>query len=187
MRSQLSLSRVALAVFFLLLYACANEAERAGVKREGKNQKPISLIIDDFDEPSRAREYEPFRGEKVRSWEGYGIYLERANVLLKRVPVGGKDSALEIRFDFPTWGWLSVRKEFETVVDLSSYTGLVIEVQPEQVQNTQFRITLSDAMDQEHAQVHGADEMWWFDAPTELLSQRETVKSKLPLKTSTWR
>ncbi len=176
----------AFAVFLLLyLYGCGEtveEAERGEEAQKPENQKPISKVVDDFDGLGRVREYKSFRGETVKSWEGYGIYFEEAEVDLRRIPVAANDLALEVQFDLFNWGnWLSIRRELGVVVDLSGYDGLELEVQAEQVQNAQLRITLSDVESQDDAQVHGADEMWWFEAPEEFLSQQgKSVILKAP-------
>ncbi|HEX3553490.1 MAG TPA: hypothetical protein VIA62_09705 [Thermoanaerobaculia bacterium] len=130
--------------------------------------------IDHFDAPLPLRLYQPFHGETVRNWEGYGIYFEKADVNLRRLPMGRGKSALQISYNLPplfSWGnWFTIRREFESAIDLHEYAGLAIQVQAESVANTRFRLTLTDVATANDVAKHGADEMWWYDAPPDFLA-----------------
>ena len=132
------------------------------------------LHLDHFDGPQAPRQYSPYHGETVRSWQGYGIYYEKAQAELQFVPIKRGKQALRITYDLPPhldWGnWLSVRRELGRLTDLHQYEGLVLDVRTEAATNTQFRITLTDVANPQDASKHGADEMWWYDAPAGFLT-----------------
>ena len=129
--------------------------------------------LDHFDAARPVREYQPYHGEVATSWGGYGIYYEKAKVRLRFIPTRGPKGELRISYSLPPhldWGnWLSVRRELAKIHDLSGYDGLALEVRTEAAANTRFRITLTDVKKDEDFATHGADEMWWFDAPADLL------------------
>jgi hypothetical protein len=130
--------------------------------------------LDHFDAARPVRAYQPYHGEVATSWGGYGIYYEKAKVHLRFIPTRGPKGVLRLSYSLPPyldWGnWLSVRRELATIHDLSGYEGLALEVRTEAATNTRFRITLADVTKVEDFAKHGADEMWWFDAPADFLT-----------------
>lgn len=144
-------------------------------------QNNADLHIDHFDAPSPSRVYRSYHGETVKVWGGYGIYFEKAKVDLQHVPATGAKKALSISYRLPPyfdWGnWLSVRREFERPLDLRNYKGLKLSVRTESAENTRFRITLTDVKDDRDVSIHGADELWWFDAPATLLTPGTGVQT----------
>ncbi len=133
------------------------------------------LHLDHFDAPAPPRVYSSYYGETVIPWKGYGIYYEKARVQLRHVPVVSQaKQALRIAYTLPPhldWGnWLSIRREFESLQDLHEYEGLALEVRTESAVNSQFRITLTDVTRSQDAHKHGADELWWYDAPVDFLT-----------------
>jgi hypothetical protein len=162
----------------VLLYGC--------VDKTSVHKTRVTWPITRFDLPGKPQEYLPFRHERVKSWEDYGIYSDQAEASLKRVAVGGKHSALEIHFEIPPLSaranWLSIRKEFDSIADLSSYEGLELKIESAQAKNTLLRLTLCDVDEQESFRLHGADEMWWFDMPKSIFDQRKLITAKAPFK-----
>jgi hypothetical protein len=130
--------------------------------------------LDHFDAARPVRTYRPYHGEVATSWGGYGIYYEKAKVRLSFIPTHAPKGVLRISYSLPPhldWGnWLSVRRELATIHNFQGYEGLALEVRTEAATNTRFRITLTDVTKVEDFAKHGADEMWWFDAPADLLT-----------------
>ncbi len=135
---------------------------------------PRYLHLDHFDGPRPPRQYTPYHGETAKSWQGYGIYYEKAEAALDFIPVRGRKRALRIAYTLPPhldWGnWLSVRRELGRLTDLHAYDGLVLDVRADAARNSRFRITLTAVADPRDASRHGADRMWWYDAPADLLT-----------------
>lgn len=152
-----------------------------GLAAKASGQGDADLHIDHFDAPSPSRPYWAYHGETVRTWHGYGIYFEEAEVDLQHVPRSGAKKALSISYRLPPhfdWGnWLSVRRELSPLLDLRRYEGLALSVRTEAAENSRLRITLTDVRDERDAARHGADELWWFDAPAALLTPGTGVQT----------
>lgn len=118
--------------------------------------------IDAFDAPHT------YSGKKFGGYQstqlGYVIYASGAQVQLKFLAATPGDTinkALQLSFSLPpaTVGanWLSVRREFETPLNLEGYSGVEFKLKVElPARNTLLRITLADTRG-------GQDELWWFD------------------------
>ena len=146
------------------------------------------LMIDSFEDQGPAVQYQPFAEETVTTQAGYGIYFKRANGTVSRVARLETDKALHIQYALPpyfAWGnWLSIRKAFLTPLDLSGYQGIKIDVKILTPSNARLRLTLADVATLADAQIHGADEMWWFDVPREdvLKAQQQWVTLQVPFR-----
>jgi hypothetical protein len=140
---------------------------------QASGQGDPDLHIDHFDAPSPPRPYRSYYGETVKAWNGYGVYFVEAEVNLRYVPLAATKKALAISYHLPPhfhWGnWLSVRRELGQLLDLRKYEGLALSVRTQTAENSRFRITLTDVRTSSDAKKHGADEMWWFDAPAGFL------------------
>jgi len=130
-------------------------------KTETKSTKQ-PIVIDDFDKDPKS--FSPqFPNFRFRSL-GYSIFFERATVELTRVVMSDDDQALRIKYNLPSlheWGnWLSIRREFDSLMDLTGYSGFKLDIKVEIPSDAKLRITLADAV-----VVEGAvrDELWWFD------------------------
>jgi len=131
-----------------------------------KSKQPI--VIDGFDKnhsPYLALLHSP-RFVSL----GYGIYFDDAEVNLSRVAVGKSDSALHIEYELPPlhdWGnWLSIRCEFDSVLNLTGYEGLRLDLKVEVPSDARLRVTLADVVDINR---RGRDEIWWFDFKGDVL------------------
>jgi hypothetical protein len=147
----------------------------------GSLQAQTVLMIDNFDaEPTHSGKKYP---RYVRTQSGYDIYYERADVILSLVESGApRSKALRIEFALPPafpWGnWLSVRREFESPMNLEAYKGLELHLRVDVPSPDAFlRITLADLTDD----MRGGDEMWWCDSDKSLLKRRalEWVKIRI--------
>ncbi|MBI3195300.1 MAG: CIA30 family protein [Ignavibacteriae bacterium] len=102
---------------------------------------------------------------------GYCIYYADAEAKLSRISVGKGDSAMRIEYDLPphfSWGnWLSIRRDFDSLVDLSGFTGLKLSVKIEVLSKAHLRLTLSDVADSKKID---NDELWWFDFDASVLN-----------------
>lgn len=145
-----------------------------GLALEASGRRGRDLHIDHFDAPSPSRPYLPYQEETVKVWNGYGVYFVEAEADLKLVPLAAAKRALSISYRLPPhfdWGnWLTVRRELGRVLDLRQYEGLALSVRTEMAENSRFRLTLTDVRNSADVNQHGADEMWWFDAPRNLLT-----------------
>lgn len=112
-------------------------------------------------QPSKTT-YVPFRNETVTNAAGYGIYYEQAEVNLSR-----QNNVLQIQYSLPpyfSWGnWLSIRREFQSVLDMSECSGIEFDLKVHEPSNASLRMTLCDVQSPEDINKHGKDEMWWFD------------------------
>jgi hypothetical protein len=142
-----------------------------------------TLMIDNFEkEPTNVGKKYP---KYVGTQEGYDIYYEKADVRLSRVQVNPKDTndkALRADFNLPpafSWGnWLSVRREFQSPMNLQSYKGLELKVKVDVPSPEAFlRIALSDLTDDNK----GGDEMWWFDCDKNLLKTKTAKWNQIRL------
>jgi hypothetical protein len=130
------------------------------------------LVLDDFyEDPSWHPDWFP----KLRSVVmGYGVYYDSAEASLSRVAVGKDVYALRIEYDVPPlhdWGnWLSIRREFDSVLDLSDCKALRLGVRVRVPSDAKLRITLADVVDLDNRR---KDEMWWFDFGEGVLSRAE--------------
>lgn len=141
----------------------------------GQNQKSENestnqnIFIDDFDK-SPNDSYAWLHRPRYVS-HGYGIYYANAGVKLSRVAVSDADSALRIEYEIPPlydWGnWLSIRCEFDSVLNLQDFHGLKLDIKVEEPSNGNLRVTLSDVV---NINKRGVDELWWFDFKSEVLA-----------------
>lgn len=156
------------------------------VAREIHAELAPELTIDDFEDHGTAVQYHPFADETVTTQAGYGIYFKRANGTVSRVARPEPGKALHIQYGLPSyfaWGnWLSIRKAFPTPLDLSGYEGVKIDLKILTPSNARFRLTVSDVARLADAQIHGADEMWWFDVPRDEVrkAQQQWVTLQVP-------
>ena len=58
---------------------------------------------------------------------------------------------------------MSIRKEFENVLDMSQCQGIEFDFSVDVSSNARLRMTITDVVDSADINNHGADEMWWFD------------------------
>lgn len=104
----------------------------------------------------------------------YDIYYKNAVVKLSRYPLGENDNALKIQYELPPhfdWGnWLSIRKEFDTIIDIGNCTGLEFEMKVMVPSSAKLRLTLSDIISPKDIN-SGRDELWWFDFEDDLLNE----------------
>ena len=143
-----------------------------------------ALSLDDFNQrPNRS--YSGYAPGPGAVQEGYGVYYEMARARLSRVQVisaNATNQALRIQYELPPyfpWGnWLSIRREFESPLDLSQYRGLEMNLKVEAPSEARLRITLSDI---ENLGEH-EDEMWWFDFDPGLLKNgtRQWITLRAP-------
>jgi len=135
-----------------------------------------TLTVDNFDKepPNAGKKYPRYTGTQ----SGYDVYCEKAGMQLSLVKISPRDSshkALRMAFDLPPalyWGnWASVRREFQSLMNLANYKGLLLHLRVEvPASDVLLRISLADLTDD----MKGGDELWWFDCDKNLL------KSKTP-------
>ncbi len=132
-------------------------------------------------------EYLPFRDETAITVGEYGIYYDRATARLSWPSVDGRDGVMKIEYELPPhfpWGnWLSVCKQFTSVLDMSGCEGLELELQVELPSNAKLRLTMSDVRSLAEFQKHGhkVDEMWWYDFDNGTLKEKNGwVKLRAP-------
>lgn len=112
----------------------------------------------------------------VNTQEGYDVYYVKADLKLSRVPIRAEntnDKVLQLVFAIPpafSWGnWLSVRREFQSPLNLVDYKGLTLDVRVDVPSpGAHLRITLSDLTDDPNE----GDEMWWFDCDSTSLGEK---------------
>lgn len=181
------------------LYACTPEdaaddmaqsekdevAEAPAVTEDTRKPTPCeSLTLDDF-AAGLGKMYRPFGRETTLSQSGYGIYYVEATVNVSLVKAGGKSTGVRIEYTLPphfSWGnWASVRKEFDSITDVSDCDGIEIGIQLGRTSGADLRLTLADVANPGDADRHGADELWWFDMPNSSLGPAgELITVKAP-------
>jgi hypothetical protein len=183
--------------YFILLFACGERQESAQEVSEGKKVVPTQVeeekepslqqvpatqietcfALDDFNVAPPQREYLPYGPETVKMEEGYGIYFRKADIHISRIALNDTDRVLRIEYGLPpffSWGnWLSIKREFESLMDLSGCSGLVLDLKVEVASNARLRITMSDVAVPEDSRKHGADEMWWYDFESDILGKSQ--------------
>lgn len=126
-----------------------------------------TLVIDNFNKEytSVGKKYPNYINTQV----GYDVYYSGGVLRLSRTPISPDnkcDKVLRLDFTLPSYGWMSVRREFESSINLADYKGLIFNLKVDTpAPNTTLRITLSDSSD---GKTNG-DEMWWFDCERALL------------------
>ncbi len=134
----------------------------------GKPRPTQPAVLDDFErDPTRSCAYLPgFRGPQL----GYGVFYDAAVVEVTRTVVTEADQALRVRYELPALcdggDWLSIRCEFDSLMDLSGYTALKFDLKVETLAEAKLRMTLADAVS---ASQRNSDELWWFDLTTDAL------------------
>lgn len=147
-----------------------------------------SLTIDEFNKPPKNC-YFGYAPEPTTTQEGYCVYYHNADVNLSRIQIthsdtGTNNMALGIRYAlapyFPWGNWLSIRREFESHMDLVEYSGLELSVKVEVPSGAQLRVTLSDIK----TNGESGDEMWWIDCESFLLKNKSPLwlTIRLPFK-----
>jgi hypothetical protein len=142
-------------------------------------QAQKTLLIDDFKHPPM-QSYVGYAPPPVEVQEGYGLYYATAHIQLARVQALSSAAVnaaktLQLQYTLPlafAWGnWLSLRREFASPLDLSTYEGVELTFKVASPSNAMLRITLSDLDEGSKAR----DEMWWFDFPPETLKNERSV------------
>lgn len=105
----------------------------------------------------------------------YDIYNEENAVAkLSRIRIGENDIALKIQYELPpnfTWGnWLSIRKEFENIIDIGNCNGIEFDLKVVVPSSAKLRLTLSDIVSSKDIN-SDRDEMWWFDCEDDLIDE----------------
>lgn len=148
---------------------------------QGQAQK--TFLIDDFKHPPM-QSYVGYAPPPVAIQEGYGLYYATAHIQLARVQVLSPAAAhaantLQLQYTLPpsfAWGnWLSLRREFASPLDLSTYEGVELTFRVASPSKALLRITLSDLDERSET----SDEMWWFDFPAETLNNATTSWQKI--------
>ena len=163
-------------------------------------QQKQTLMIDSFD--NRSSKVDEKCSGCVRTQDGYDIYYETADVHLSYIQINPHDNnkVLRIEFDLPpafSWGnWISIRRRFQSSLDIEGYQGLELNLRIEVPSSNVFlRITLVDWAErikqdktsfwiidptspiitdnplQADNDIYGS-EMWWFDCEQNLLKDK---------------
>lgn len=123
--------------------------------------------------PSR-KIYHRFLNETVKSVDGYGLYYDSAIVELSK-NLDNTD-ILQIHYELLPhfdWGnWLSIRREFENVMDFSNCKGFQLKIKIDNPSDAKLRLTFFDIENDEDINKHGAGEMWWFDFDDGILNEQ---------------
>lgn len=140
------------------------------------------------DQPS-VSEYLPFRKETAIPAREYGIYYDEATARLSWSSVDGRDDVMKVQYELPphfSWGnWMSISKQFTSVLDVSECEGIEIELKVELRSNAKLRLTISDVKSLAEFQKRGhrADEMWWYDFDDNTLKKKSGwMKLRAPFK-----
>jgi len=125
--------------------------------------------------PSR-KIYHQFRNESVQSVQSFGIYYDTAIVKLYKITNSQNEDILKIHFELTPYfvfgNWLSIRREFENVMDFSNCKGIQLQIKNEAPTDTKLRLTFCDVKNNEDINKHGAGEMWWFDFDDGILNNQ---------------
>jgi hypothetical protein len=155
-----------------------------------------SLILDRLPSPST---YLPYNSEKVESVSGFGVYHDTATA-----NISFADDILMINYHLPStsyfdpdmWNnnlgiiggfvedvnWISVRKEFLSIIDDSSCTGLQFDFKTDTSAGLpKLRLTVCDIDSDADFGKHGADKTWWYDfADSALVKANDWTTVQVP-------
>jgi len=135
--------------------------------------------------------YYPFKdnGQKVVNLHGYGIYYDSVCVTVPTEPYhkdlyGQKDITrcgfpkitfyelndciFNLKYELPLvyeWGnWLSIRREFASIICLDSADGIQFDVKVIKGHfNSKLRLAICVVNNSRDFYKHGKDKMWWYD------------------------
>ena len=142
----------------------------AALPLENALAKDKSIVVDDFQNENQ-RYIRAHGPNRVSS--GFALHFDRVDVKLTVENLNRTEKVLRIDYDIPPlhdWGnWLSIRREFDDLVDLRNCKNLVIRLKVDSPSNAKLRISLSDVVDPKDRK---RDELWWYDGASDQLSDR---------------
>lgn len=128
----------------------------------------VNLVLDDFSIRNESPvNCTPFGDEKAEPLLSYCVYSVNAQTLLDHVDLNDGNQALKVDYNLPShptpgWGnWVSIRREVDSLINLSGFSGVTLHLRVEQSANTLLRITLVDIEQGQEVGIKGGDELWW--------------------------
>jgi hypothetical protein len=144
-----------------------NEQNNKTLSASSINTIKISCNDIDLTNYQTRNTYTKYENETVQNQLGYGVYFKDAVVQLSRHTGKETQGILKLHYELssdPPWSnWLSIRKEFINVMDATECKGLKFTIKVVKPTNAILRVTFCDAGENRDLNIHGADEMWWFD------------------------